>query len=178
MPASSATLSASATDPERDTISYVWSVTHQPAGAGAILSKPNAASTQAANLTVPVYPVNNPPVVSSAAASPAELTLPMSSSTLSAVASDPDGDVIFCGWSLNDAPTGATAIFSNQGSATTTVSGLDVAGTYTAGSPRRPRRCRRLRGQQKLLPDLPGPRIRGHGPGREGIVARKGVRHD
>ena len=44
-PASNATLSVTANDAELDTLTYHWSVTSQPAGAGAALATPNAAST-------------------------------------------------------------------------------------------------------------------------------------
>ena len=52
-PASTATLSVLASDPERDPLTYEWSVACQPSGANALLAAPNTAICPASNLTVP-----------------------------------------------------------------------------------------------------------------------------
>jgi hypothetical protein len=51
-PATTATLTATANDPELDALTYSWSVAKQPGGAAAILASPNAASTGVSGLTI------------------------------------------------------------------------------------------------------------------------------
>ncbi len=132
---------------------YKWSVISQPGGASVVLTNDTTTNctasnmtvagdyvfkfeasdginTVSANLTVPVYPVNSAPVISSATATPAALTLPASTTSLSSATSDPDADTITHWWSVKSAPAGAEPVFSSPGSADTTVSGLTVAGTY------------------------------------------------
>ncbi|MEK7415030.1 MAG: Ig-like domain-containing protein, partial [Planctomycetota bacterium] len=164
LPVSATVLRAGATDLEGDAITFQWSVLSQPAGAAAVLATPTtsgcnvsgmtvagnyvfqiAASdpthTVTTTLTVPVYPTNIAPVVSIPTASPATITLPTSSTTISAFTSDPDaaamnpwragGDVLTHWWEVTSAPAGAKPIFATPGLPTTTVSNLTVAGTYT-----------------------------------------------
>jgi O-glycosyl hydrolase len=50
-PASKATLSVTANDPDLDPLSYAWSVVSQPPGAGVLLEKPGAAATAVTGLT-------------------------------------------------------------------------------------------------------------------------------
>jgi hypothetical protein len=45
-------LSASATDPDRDPVSYQWLVRNEPDGANAVLTAPGSATTPATGLTV------------------------------------------------------------------------------------------------------------------------------
>ncbi len=51
LPSSNATLSVTANDPERDSLTYHWSIVSQPAGASVVLATPDAATTNAAGLT-------------------------------------------------------------------------------------------------------------------------------
>jgi hypothetical protein len=52
LPASTATLSVTASDAELDALTYRWSVTNQPAGANAVFANSNAAATAVSGLTV------------------------------------------------------------------------------------------------------------------------------
>ncbi|MEK7415123.1 MAG: Ig-like domain-containing protein [Planctomycetota bacterium] len=163
LPVAKTELRGGARDPEGDTLTWQWSVVSQPAGANAVLATPAArdstvsgmtvsgnyvfrlnisdgTNTVPADLTVPVYPANQAPVVSAATASPSALTLPISSAMLSGTSSDPDaaamapwragGDVLTHWWSVQSAPAGARPVFAKPGLKNTTVSGLTVAGTY------------------------------------------------
>jgi hypothetical protein len=51
-PTNSATLTAIASDPELAALTYHWSVTNQPAGANAVITNPNVASTAVSGLTL------------------------------------------------------------------------------------------------------------------------------
>jgi hypothetical protein len=146
-------LRGGASDLEDDPLTYRWIVVSQPPGASVSLETPNVQKCKASNMTVAgdyvfrlevsdpthtvsedltmtVYPENTAPVISNAAASPADLTLPDSATVLSATTSDPDGDVISHWWSVKSAPTGVKPVFANQGSRKTEVSGLNSTGTY------------------------------------------------
>jgi hypothetical protein len=87
-------------------------------------------NTVAEHLTVPVYPANTAPVIERAEASPAELVLPDSRTTIAAVTRDPDGDLLSHWWRVKSSPAGARLAFTQQGGRDTKVSGLTVAGTY------------------------------------------------
>jgi hypothetical protein len=52
-PTNTATLSAAASDPELDPLTYHWSVTNQPAGANALLATPTNPTTTVSGLTMP-----------------------------------------------------------------------------------------------------------------------------
>lgn len=154
LPTESTELRGFATDLEGDPLTFQWSVVRQPPGAAATLANPTAGRCPVSNMKVPgdyvfkfevsdpthtvsvqhtvtVFPVNRAPIISSAEASPARLTLPTSRTTLSATTSDPDGDVISHWWSVKSAPAGAKPVFRRQGAPNTNVSDLSVAGTYT-----------------------------------------------
>ena len=102
------------------------------------LSDPTHTVSQ--QLTVPVYPANTAPVISSATATAATITLPTATTSLAAVTSDPDaaaitpwrpgGDVLTHWWSVQSAPAGASPVFANQGAKNTAVGGLTATGTY------------------------------------------------
>ena len=166
LPDSSTTLMVQySTDLENDPITYQWNVLSQPSGASVQLATPTQSScvashmtvagnylfqvavsdpshTVTANLNVPVYPANVPPVISSITATPDSITLPNSSVSLSAITSDPDagvmapfrpdgsGDALTHFWSVVSAPAGAQPYFSNAGWPNTSVGNLTVAGTY------------------------------------------------
>jgi len=153
LPTNSTDLRAGADDLEGDPLTYRWSVVSQPAGAAAILTAPTGPRCRVANMTVPgdyvfrfevsdpthtvsellkvtVYPENTAPVISSLAASPASITLPVKSTNLSATTSDPDGDTITHWWSVKSAPAAARPVFTSPGSANTVVKALTAPGTY------------------------------------------------
>ncbi len=77
-----------------------------------------------------VGPRNSPPVIDSIAASPANLTLPASTTRLAAASSDAEGDLLRHWWVVKSAPAGAKPIFDHQGLSTTTVSNLLIPGVY------------------------------------------------
>jgi Secretion system C-terminal sorting domain len=83
-----------------------------------------------ARIICTVHPASLSPVINSITPSPAILTLPTSSSLLTAVTSDPEGDLLRHWWYVTSAPIGAYPVFDHQGLPISTVSGLTVAGTY------------------------------------------------
>ncbi len=97
--------------------------------------------TDQIEMTVPVYPANASPTIPSGTAAPSTMTLPNSSSSLTATTNDPDaanmipwrvgGDVLTHWWTTKTAPAGAVPVFATPGSKDTTVSGLLVPGQYT-----------------------------------------------
>ena len=153
LPQGETELRGGALDLEGDKVAFRWSVVRQPAGSDVRLETPgdakckvtgitkagdhvfrleagDGAGTVAADLTVPVFPVNSAPVVERVVATPAELVLPDSSAAISALTRDPDGDVISHWWRTKKQPDGSKAAFSKQGARDTTVSGLSVEGLY------------------------------------------------
>jgi len=153
LPDNSTDLRANGIDLEGDSLSYHWSIISKPPGSSAYLNTPNSnqcrvynmtvagdhvfkieisdpTHTVSATLTVPVYPLNTPPVISSVSAAPSQLVQPASNTLLSATTSDPDGDTITHWWTLSSSPESASPVFANQGSAITDVDGLTVRGTY------------------------------------------------
>jgi O-glycosyl hydrolase len=155
LPNSTTQLRAGGWDLENDPLTYQWSIVSQPPGATANLSTPTQARcdlsnltvpgdyvfrfelsdpthTVSENLTVPVYPANpSAPVISSATASPNTLKLPDNRTSLTAMTSDPDGNMISHWWSVKSKPAGANPVFARQGSPNTSVSNLTQAGAYT-----------------------------------------------
>jgi|GEM_PF-1502438 len=103
--------------------------------------KDSFGNTTQTQMTIPVYPANASPTISGGTASPSTMTLPISSSSLTANTNDSDaanmtpwragGDVLTHWWTTKTAPAGAVPVFSNPGSKDTTVSGLLVPGLYT-----------------------------------------------
>jgi len=155
LPDNSTELRVEGIDLENDPLSYQWSVVSKPSGAGATLGAPNSNKCRVYSmsmpgdyvfkitmsdpthsvsefLTVPVYPVNTAPTISSASAQPGELVPPNNGIIrLLATTGDPDGDVISHYWSLENAPASATVEISEPGQRETQVSGLLEKGTYT-----------------------------------------------
>ena len=154
LPTQYTTLRCGGRDLEGDPLTYQWSIVSQPAGASALLLSPTNPACVATNLTpagdyvfrielrdpthavsndlrVTVYPTNRAPVIGSATASPASLTLPSNGTMLSGATSDPEGEPVSHWWTVNSAPAGALPIFASQGSNVTIVSGLILPGTYT-----------------------------------------------
>ena len=136
-----------------------WSVVSQPSGASVTLSSTTyiyvSIRANVTGMTVPgdyvfqvnvtnpghpdlttqiictVNPASSGPVVSSTTASPAALTSPVGSSQLSAVTSDPAGQLLRHWWAIKTVPVGAKPVFDHQGLPTTNVSNLVLPGTYT-----------------------------------------------
>lgn len=84
-----------------------------------------------AQIICTVHPASLPPVITSITPTPAVLTLPDNTSLLTAVTSDPEGDLLRHWWVVTSAPGGAHPVFDHQGLRVTNVSGLDVVGSYT-----------------------------------------------
>ncbi len=161
LPTTSATLQAGISDiPNSDfTGRGLWSVVSQPAGANVTLSSTTyvfvSIRANVSNMTVPgdyvfqvnvtnpghpdltaqiictVNPASSGPVISTADRSPAALTLPASSSQLTATTSDPAGQLLRHWWVVKTAPAGARPIFDHQGLPNSNVSNLLLPGTYT-----------------------------------------------
>jgi O-glycosyl hydrolase len=149
-----ATLSASATDPERDLLSYAWSVTSQPDGANVSLSSPNSATTAATDLTVAgeyvftvaisdglnvvtrdvafnVFADNQPPYVLDVHNRlPVMVTLPTNSTQLRCAGLDLEGDPLSYRWTVTSQPVGASASLAAPTTTNCQVTGLTVAGDY------------------------------------------------
>ena len=153
LPHSQTHLRAWAPDLEGDKLTTRWSIVRQPKGANVVLKRPPRARGNIArlatgltvpgdyvfrfhagdgthdvhkDLTVPVYPVNKPPVIAQATAGP----IAQGKATLSATTRDPDGDTVTHWWWVKRAPKGATLAFDRQGQARTRVVGLTVPGQY------------------------------------------------
>lgn len=148
------TLSASATDPERDPVSYTWSVTSQPDGANVSLAAPSSATTSAMGLTVAgeyvftvavsdglntvtrdvalnVHVDNEPPVaIDVHNRLPVIVTLPENSTQLRCGGLDLEGDPLSYRWTLTRQPGGASALLADPTSTNCPVTGMTVAGDY------------------------------------------------
>ncbi|MDI1338007.1 MAG: hypothetical protein PSU94_17645 [Lacunisphaera sp.] len=80
-----------------------------------------------------VYPThgeNQAPHATDWGASPSLLHQPVSSTTLRAVAADPEGEQIKYHWTVKQQPAGASVRIAQPDSPTTAVTGLDVVGEY------------------------------------------------
>jgi hypothetical protein len=154
LPASSTTLSASATDPELDRVSYAWSVASRPAGANPVLATPNAAGTSVTGLRVAgeyiftvaisdgahtvtrdvvlnVYSGNQPPtIVEVHNRVPVMVTLPTDSTDLRGFAADLEGDQLTFQWSVVSQPAGAAVTLANPTAGRCPVSNMKVPGDY------------------------------------------------
>jgi hypothetical protein len=151
---SAVSLSASATDPERDPLSYRWSVTSQPLKANVSLTAPGSASTSAIGLAVPgeylftvaisdsvntvtrnivlhAYADNQPPIALDVHNRvPVTMTLPTSNTQLRCAGVDLEGDPLTYRWSVLSQPAGAAALFAAPTAATCPVTNMAVAGDY------------------------------------------------
>jgi O-glycosyl hydrolase len=147
-------LSVSATDPERDPISYAWSVTSQPADANVSLTAPDSATTSATGLTTAgqyvftaaisdgtnavtrdvalnVFADNQPPtLVDLHNRLPVMVTLPADSTTLRCGGLDLEGDLLSYHWSVLNQPAGASASLGSPASTSCQASNMNVAGDY------------------------------------------------
>jgi hypothetical protein len=78
-----------------------------------------------------VHPASSAPVINSILASPALVAATSGQSLLTAVTSDPEGDLLRHWWVAGQAPAGAYPVFDHQGLPVSSVSGLTVPGVYT-----------------------------------------------
>ncbi|MBA2480204.1 MAG: fibronectin type III domain-containing protein, partial [Planctomycetes bacterium] len=153
LPTTSTVLGHSSFDLENEAMTTTWSTLSSPPGTSPALVAVtgNATRVTASNLTVAgtyvfrttisagphtvtkdhtviVHPAGNAPVVS--APTPLTVTLPTTSASLNATATDADGDACTFWWNLKSAPTGAAPVFTLPGRAATTVSNLTLVGAY------------------------------------------------
>lgn len=136
-----------------------WSVVSQPAGASVTLGATSyiyvSIRANVSGMTVPgdyvyqvnvtnpghpdltaqiictVHPATSAPVISSITAAPAALTLPASSTQLSAVTSGSTNQPLRHWWAVKAAPAGARPVFEHQGNTNSAVSNLVLPGAYT-----------------------------------------------
>jgi hypothetical protein len=136
-----------------------WSIVSQPAGATAGLSTTTyiyvSIRATVTNMTVTgdylfqvnvtnpghpdltaqilctVNPASSPPVVSSITATPAGVTLPVNSLQLLAMTSGSTNQPLRHWWAVKTVPVGAEPQFNHQGTTNTTVSNLNLPGSYT-----------------------------------------------
>lgn len=149
LPTSSITFSGSGTDPDGNIIAYLWTKIAGPA-AGSIANSGNPSSTvtglaqgvyqfelrvtdnngdfgrDTMQVTVNPAPPNILPVANAGADQ--TITLPTNSVTLSGSGTDPDGNITAYQWTKISGP--AVGSITNPTSATTTVTGLSIAGIY------------------------------------------------
>lgn len=160
LPTSSVTLQAGIADLANSSFTGqgTWSLVSQPAGANASVSsttyiyvslratvtqmtvagtyifridvnKPSY-PTLSAIVICTVHPASTPPTITSITPSPAVLTLPASTTLLTAVTTDLEHDLLRHWWVVKSVPAGAKPIFDHQGKKVSNVSGLTVPGTY------------------------------------------------
>jgi hypothetical protein len=154
LPASAVLLSARATDPELDSLAYLWSVKSQPGGASVALGSPDSASTSATGMavmgkyvftvsvsdgalvslrdvTVNVHATNQPPGVDDVHNRiPVMVTLPVDSTLLRSWAWDLEGDPLTHLWTVLSQPPGASVSLSTPNSASCTATAMSVPGDY------------------------------------------------
>ncbi|MBX2945146.1 MAG: tandem-95 repeat protein [Cyclobacteriaceae bacterium] len=146
LPANSTVLQATASDPDGSIASYQWQKISGPSFSGTgnntatftlndlqlgtyvfrITVTDNQGATASDDVSVFVFAANQPPVVTA----PADqvITLPTTTTNLTAVASDPDGTVASFLWTYVSGPASPT--LSGATTATLTASSL-IIGTYT-----------------------------------------------
>jgi uncharacterized protein YjdB len=153
LPVDTSVIHGFAFDIEADALTYNWSIVSQPSGASAALrvlsgnvadiynmaiagnyvvqySVSDPTHTTTRNITIPVYPVDDTPTITSVVATPAAFSAPTDSTQLSAVTSDGSGDTITHWWTVQSAPAGANPVFSLQGERVTEVRNITRPGSY------------------------------------------------
>lgn len=161
LPVSSVILQAGIADLANDDFTGrgQWSLVSQPAGANVIIGSTIyiyvSIRAQVTGMTAPgdyvfqvnitnpgypdltariictVHPASSAPVITSISPSPAIMTLPVNTTLLTAVTSDPEGDLLRHWWAVKSVPNGAWPVFDHQGLPVSNVTGLTVPGTYT-----------------------------------------------
>jgi hypothetical protein len=161
LPTSSVTLQVGISDLANSNFTGrgTWSLVRQPAGADVTIDKTTyiyvSIRAVVTGMTVPgdyvfkvdvtnpghpnltaqvictVHPPSSAPLITSITPSPASLTLPASTTRLTAETADPEDDLLRHWWVVKSVPAGARPAFDHQGLPVTDVSGLTVPGTYT-----------------------------------------------
>jgi O-glycosyl hydrolase len=154
VPQEEITLSASATDPELDAISFLWSVEEKPEAANVMLISPDASQTEVKGLTAPgdyifavavsdgthrvvrkvvitVFSGNQPPIsLDVHNRIPVVVTLPQSTTILRGAAFDLEGDPLQYRWSVLAQPQGAQVKLETPDQPGCKVSNIKVPGEY------------------------------------------------
>ncbi|OPZ85673.1 MAG: hypothetical protein BWY76_01316 [bacterium ADurb.Bin429] len=154
LPATTLTLRCAATDPERDMLTYAWSVVSQPKGAAVTLAQPTAPTTRADGLTVPgpyhfritvrdgahtvtrdvmlgVFDGNQPPVpVDIHNRIPVWVRVKDGGTQLRGGAWDIERDPLTFKWSVARQPAGAAAVLETPDKNGCKVTGMTVPGDY------------------------------------------------
>lgn len=147
LPVSSVTLSGAGTDADGSIASYLWTKISGP-GTGTITNPSlasttftglsagtyllqltvtdNLGATATDNMQIVVNPANILPVVN--AGSNVTITLPTSSASLTASASDADGTIVSYAWSKISGPS---CTITSPAAASTSITGITTAGIYT-----------------------------------------------
>ncbi|HZM03423.1 MAG TPA: hypothetical protein VFC44_10385 [Candidatus Saccharimonadales bacterium] len=99
-------------------------------GASGTLSLTNVTGNSPATTLYPYSGPNHPPAIMSWGSNPGYVAAPTNTATLSVTANDAELDPLTYHWSVSNQPAGANALLATPANATTTVSGLTVAGTY------------------------------------------------
>jgi hypothetical protein len=147
-------LSASATDPDRDPLSYQWLVRNEPDGANAVLTARGSATTPATGLTASgeyVFAVTIHDGVNSVTRNvvlnvhadneplfpfdvhnrlPVTMTLPINNTELRCAAIDLEGDPLTYRWSVLSQPAVAAALLASPAAAACPVTNMTVPGDY------------------------------------------------
>jgi hypothetical protein len=161
LPTSSATLQAGISDLANSDFTGrgTWSLVSQPPGANAGVTSTTyiyvSLRANVTNMTVTgdylfqinvtnpghpdltaqilctVKPASSPPVIGSITATPAGVTLPANSLQLLAMTSGSTNQPLRHWWAIKSAPAGAEPQFNHQGTTNTTVSNLNLPGSYT-----------------------------------------------
>ena len=159
LPVPSLALSANVTDLENDSMNGLWTVVGSPAGATNLtlggttyiyasyrasvsgmtvvgdytfqIAIGDATHTSTALAVCTVNPANAAPSIVSTLATPATLTLPLSTTQLSGVMNYSGSDVLRNWWAVKAVPAGAKPLFDHQGTTNTAVSNLVIPGSYT-----------------------------------------------
>ena len=83
-----------------------------------------------AQIICTVHPASLAPVINSTIASPPITTVLSGASLLTAVTSDPEGDLLRHWWAISSVPVGAYPVFNHQGLNVTNVSNMTIPGNY------------------------------------------------
>ncbi len=99
-------------------------------GASGTLTLTNLRGNSTATTLYPYSGPNHPPTIMVWGTCPGYVVAPTNTATLSVTANDAELDPLTYHWSVSNQPAGANALLTSPTNATTTVSGLTMAGTY------------------------------------------------